>query len=117
MIKLIKNNKYLLVFVFLLIICDILYFNFKKVSTEGIDINSLPVFNEQSIKEFNGTDLNKPVYIAFEGYVYDVSPGRADFYNDGMSYHYLAGRDSTVDLHIAGGSIIKRKYKIVGVYK
>ena len=77
----------------------------------------LPTFTEDSIKQFDGTDENKPVYIAYEGYVYDVSTGRNDYYNDGRDYHYLAGKDSTTDLNIVGGSIIKKKYKIVGVYK
>lgn len=77
----------------------------------------LPIFTEDSIRQFDGTDENKPVYIAYEGYVYDVSSGRNDFYNVGKDYHYLAGKDSTTDLNIVGGSIIKKKYKIVGVYK
>lgn len=77
----------------------------------------LPTYTLDSIVEFDGTDQNKPVYIAYEGYVYDVSSGREDFYNVGKDYHYLAGKDSTSELNIVGGSIIKKKYKIVGTYK
>lgn len=77
----------------------------------------MTVYNSQSIKEFDGTDLSKPVLIAYDGYVYDVSVGRDTFYNVGKDYHYLAGKDSTVELNIVGGNIIKTKYKIVGIYK
>lgn len=77
----------------------------------------LPIYTVNSIKEFDGTDQNKPVYIAYEGYVYDVSAGRNDYYDVGRDYHYLAGKDSTAELNIVGGSIIKKKYKIVGVLK
>ena len=77
----------------------------------------LPIYTVNSIKEFDGTDQNKPVYIGYEGYVYDVSAGRDDYYDVGRDYHYLAGKDSTTELNIVGGSIIKKKYKIVGVLK
>ena len=77
----------------------------------------LPIYTVNSIKEFDGTDQNKPVYIGYEGYVYDVSAGRNDYYDVGRDYHYLAGKDSTAELNIVGGSIIKKKYKIVGVLK
>lgn len=87
-------------------------------SSPNVDTNTnLELFTSESIKAFDGTDLTKPVYIAYGGYVYDVSPGRDDFYNEGKSYHYLTGKDSTFELNIAGGAIIKSKYKVVGIYQ
>lgn len=94
----------------LLSISIVLYTNRSKAT-------NLVVYTSESLQHFNGDDLSKPVLIAYEGYVYDVSPGRNDFYNNGKDYHYLTGRDSTVELNMVGGTIIKSKYKVVGIYK
>lgn len=77
----------------------------------------LPVYTIESIKQFDGSDPNKPIYIGYDGNVYDVSPGRDAFYGPNKAYNYLTGKDSTTELNIAGGSIIKNKYKIVGILK
>ncbi len=73
----------------------------------------LPEFTVAQLAEFNGTDPNKPIYIGMDGLVYDVSAGR-NFYETDAVYHYLAGRDSSEDLKIAGADIIKRKYPVIG---
>lgn len=98
----------------LVFLLTILNLNSNTITAKEV---GLPIYTVNSIKEFDGTDQNKPVFIAYEGYVYDVSAGRDDFYNVGRDYHYLAGKDSTAELNIVGGSIIKKKYKIVGVLK
>lgn len=67
----------------------------------------------EELSEFDGTDPEKPIYIGMEGYIYDVTQGKKYYQPDG-SYHYLAGKDSTIDLKIAGGDIIKKKYPVVG---
>ncbi len=74
-----------------------------------------PQFHEADLAPFNGTNPDKPIYIGLDGYVYDVSAGGKQFYVTGASYHYLAGRDSSKELDLIGGEIIKRKYPIVGV--
>ncbi len=76
----------------------------------------LPKFSSEHLKTFDGTDSNKPIYIALDGLVYDVTAGK-EFYQVGGSYHDLAGRDSSGLLHIFGGSIIKKKYKVIGTLK
>jgi predicted heme/steroid binding protein len=76
----------------------------------------LPEFNEESLAEYNGDNPNLPIYIAFEGLVYDVSPGR-EFYEPGAMYHYFAGTDGTEVLRMVGGDIIQRKYKVIGTFK
>lgn len=81
----------------------------SQVSTEG-----LPQYKESDLAPFNGDDLSKPIYIGFNGLVYDVSAG-ADYYKTDGSYHYLAGRDSSAELNEIGGDIIARKYPVVGV--
>ena len=112
-----KLNK-LLFLISAIIIFIFLFLYIKNSTTKIIEPEKeLPMFTLKDLKTYDGTDLSKPVYIGYEGYVYDVSSGRADFYNPGKDYHYLAGKDSTIELNIAGGSIIKRKYKIVGIYK
>ncbi len=72
------------------------------------------VFHKADLAPFDGSDTSKPIYIGMNGLVYDTSSGR-DFYKIGGVYHFLAGRDSSVELNMFGGAIIKRKYPVVGV--
>ncbi|KAI0662943.1 cytochrome b5 [Cubamyces menziesii] len=51
------------------------------------------LFSEGQLAQFDGTDPGKPVYIAIDGDVYDVSSNRAT-YGPGGSYHMMAGRDA-----------------------
>jgi len=73
---------------------------------------NLPAMTAKKLAQYDGSDPKKPIYLAFEGYVYDVTAGK-EFYQVGGTYHWLAGKDSTTDLYIAGGDIIKRKYPII----
>jgi predicted heme/steroid binding protein len=66
------------------------------------------------LQQYDGTNPDKPVYLGLNGFVYDITPGRADFYDPGQPYHFIAGRDSSQELNMVGGEIIRRKYKIVG---
>jgi predicted heme/steroid binding protein len=77
---------------------------------------SLPTFTKESLALYDGTDTSLPIYIAYEGNVYDVTEGKR-FYEPGGAYHFLAGTDGTTMLRVAGGSIIKEKYPIVGIYR
>jgi len=70
-------------------------------------------FTAEELKKFDGTDSNLPIYISYNGDIYDVTAGK-DYYTTNGVYHYLAGRDSTAELNFAGGGIIKTKYKIIG---
>lgn len=70
-------------------------------------------YTTEELKQYEGTDENKPIYLAYNGDVYDVTLGK-EYYNSQGVYHYLAGRDCTAELNFAGGGIIKTKYKIVG---
>ncbi len=75
----------------------------------------LPVFTKESLARYDGTDASLPIYLAFEGNVYDVTEGKR-FYEPGGAYDFLAGTDGTTMLRIAGGGIIKKKYPVVGTY-
>jgi len=49
---------------------------------------------DDQLAEYNGADASKPVYIALNGTIYDVSAGR-HVYGPGGSYSFFAGRDAT----------------------
>ncbi len=72
-------------------------------------------FTKETLAKYNGVDPSLPIYIAFEGTVYDVTAGKT-FYEPGGAYDFLAGTDGTELLHIAGGEIIKKKYPVMGIY-
>jgi predicted heme/steroid binding protein len=42
---------------------------------------------------YNGEDPKKPIYLALNGTIYDVSAGKTT-YGPGGSYHHFAGRDA-----------------------
>lgn len=54
-----------------------------------------PVYlTDEELKAYDGSDARKPVYIALNGTIYDVSAGR-HVYGPGGSYNFFAGRDAT----------------------
>ncbi|KAA8496383.1 Neuferricin-like [Porphyridium purpureum] len=52
-------------------------------------------FTRQSLAEYDGSDLSKPILLSVAGRVYDVSTGR-HHYRKGETYNCLTGRDSTL---------------------
>lgn len=48
----------------------------------------------EDLAQYDGGDPEKPVYLAIDGNVYDVSAGR-HIYGPGGSYHYFAGVDAS----------------------
>ncbi|MFZ2152754.1 MAG: cytochrome b5-like heme/steroid binding domain-containing protein [Microgenomates group bacterium] len=83
---------------------------FQKAPTV-VDQNLKPMTLSE-LSKHDGSDPKLPIYLAYEGNVYDVTSGKK-FYEKGAVYNFLAGKDSTTDLNIAGGAIIRRKYPIV----
>ena len=49
---------------------------------------------EADLRAYDGTDDSKPIYLAIDGTVYDVSASPA-FYGPGGHYHHFTGRDAT----------------------
>jgi len=50
-------------------------------------------FSENQLAKFDGSDLQRGVYLAIDGDVYDVTEGRR-IYGPGGSYHSFAGKDA-----------------------
>ena len=114
--KISKTTRIVIAFVIAMIILD--WFYLRKMNQRIPQLESnLPSFNQMELAKYNGDDTNLPIYLVLDGYVYDVSAGRANFYGPGEAYHDLVGKDSSTLLHIVEASIIQQKYSIVGVYK
>jgi len=85
----------------------------KKVLGKTVSqVENLKEISLEELSAFNGNNPSKPIYIGLNGLVYDVSAGK-QFYSTGGVYHDLAGRDSSSELNIFGGAIIKSKYPVV----
>jgi len=84
----------------------------KSDGAQSQRAGKLPVLKTSELKAFDGTKPGKPIYLGYEGLVYDVTAGK-EYYQVGGTYHFLVGKDSTADLRIAGGDIIKKKYPVV----
>ncbi|KIK65725.1 hypothetical protein GYMLUDRAFT_39234 [Collybiopsis luxurians FD-317 M1] len=50
------------------------------------------LFTESALSNYDGSDPNKPIYLAIDGDVYDVTKGKA--YHPGGPYHILTGIDA-----------------------
>lgn len=95
-----------------LLVFDVIFLNLQQTKT--VAAPRLPVYSTELLSQYDGTDPSKPILIALDGLVYDVSAGRNSYYAPGKPYHLLVGRDASALLHIAGGDIIRKKYPVVG---
>ncbi|KAJ8494580.1 hypothetical protein ONZ45_g9723 [Pleurotus djamor] len=48
----------------------------------------------EELKQFDGSDESKPIYVAIKGTVFDVSH-KKDVYGSGKSYNLFAGKDAS----------------------
>ncbi|XP_074584235.1 putative steroid-binding protein 3 [Curcuma longa] len=48
----------------------------------------------QQLRDFDGSDASKPIYVAIRGTIYDVSAGKG-FYGPGGAYAAFAGRETS----------------------
>lgn len=92
----------------------ILYLYKWQPQKETVLPNQLESFTLTELAKYNGSNPTLPIYIGLNGLVYDVSSGKK-FYEQGGTYNWLAGKDSSNDLNLIGGDIIKRKYPVVGI--
>ncbi|ETW81204.1 hypothetical protein HETIRDRAFT_46209 [Heterobasidion irregulare TC 32-1] len=51
-------------------------------------------FTLDQLKQFDGSDPSKPIYVAIKGTVFDVSH-KSDTYGPGKSYNLFAGKDAS----------------------
>jgi len=52
------------------------------------------VFTPEELRQYDGKDEAKPVYVAIKGVVFDVSSKR-NVYGPGQTYGVFAGRDAS----------------------
>ncbi|RIA97086.1 cytochrome b5-like heme/steroid binding domain-containing protein, partial [Glomus cerebriforme] len=52
------------------------------------------IFSETELSKYDGSDPDLPIYIAMNGEVFDVTPGK-HYYGKGGSYNFFAGRDAS----------------------
>lgn len=115
-LKITKNAKIIILAALTLIAIDI-YILQKVSQPKVVNQNDFAEFSETTLAKYDGTDPELPIYLALDGYVYDVTAGASEYYGPGQPYHDLVGKDSSVLLNMFGGAIVKKKYMIVGVYK
>ncbi|KAJ7854687.1 cytochrome b5 [Mycena olivaceomarginata] len=65
-------------------------------------------FTLEQLKEFDGSDASKPIYVSIKGTVFDVS-AKADVYGQGKSYNIFAGKDGSMGL---GMSSLKDEHAV-----
>ena len=115
-LKITKTTKIAIIVGILMLVAD--WFYLRQVQKQPTIVkDDMQSFSQVDLARYDGSDSSLPIYLALDGYVYDVSAGRDDFYAPGQPYHDLVGKDSSSLLHLVGGDIIKRKYKIVGIFK
>ncbi|KAH8118964.1 progesterone binding protein [Phellopilus nigrolimitatus] len=51
-------------------------------------------FTLEELKEFDGSDAKKPIYVAIKGDIFDVTK-KGDMYGPGKSYNIFAGKDGS----------------------
>lgn len=51
-------------------------------------------FTLAQLKQYDGSDSSKPIYVAVKGRVFDVTAGKS-FYGPGGSYCMFAGKDAS----------------------
>lgn len=49
---------------------------------------------EHQLRQFNGSDPSKPIYVAVKGRIFDVTTGKS-FYGPGGAYAMFAGREAS----------------------
>ncbi|KAF9033824.1 cytochrome b5-like heme/steroid binding domain-containing protein [Panaeolus papilionaceus] len=54
-------------------------------------------FTTEQLKEFDGSDPSKPIYVAIKGDIFDVT-AKAEVYGAGRSYNVFAGKDGSKGL-------------------
>ena len=60
---------------------------------------------EKNLREYDGTDPDKPIYLAIDGKIYDVSAS-PNFYGPGGHYHHFTGRDASRAVSILGARVV-----------
>lgn len=91
----------------------------SPTTESGTDTNNdeeLEEFTEEELSEYDGTDPDKPIYIAIDGKIYDVS-AKPEYYGEGGVYNFLVGKEAAqiFEDEGIGTDIITERYTQIGV--
>jgi len=76
----------------------------------------MKIFTEKELKEFDGSDPNKPIYFAYKGKVYDAT--NSPLFIDGMHFEHFSGCDLTEYMEDAPhDDSVFHDLKVVGEFK
>ncbi len=107
-------KKIIIIILVVILIINVIYI-LIPIKTDIPEIyKNLPQISQAEMAKHDGSN-DSPIYIALNGLVYDVTAGK-EFYASGGPYQYLAGRDSSKELNLIGGNIIKQKYPVIGIF-
>lgn len=107
-------KKIIIIILVIIITINIVYLLIPSRIEIPSQYQNLPKINQFELSKHDGTN-DLPIYIVLNGLVYDVTAGK-EFYASGGPYQYLAGRDSSKELNLIGGNIIKQKYPVIGIF-
>ncbi len=100
----------------LFVFISLITFQSQKAENLVFDNKNLESFTPDELVYYNGTNPERPIYLGLDGLVYDVTIGQ-EYYKLGGKYHALAGRDASLELHLVGAGIVRRKYPVIGYLK
>lgn len=87
---------------------------FSLGSKNTVKADEIKKFTPSELQFYDGSNPDLPIYLALDGKVYNVTAGKK-IYKKGAIYHFLVGKDSSVDLReVAVDILIKNKYPAVG---
>lgn len=79
-------------------------------------MTELKEFTEEELKKHDGSDPDLPVYVAYNGKVYDVT--ESPLFQDGMHFEHPSGLDLTDDMEDAPhDDEVMEHCEVVGTYK
>lgn len=107
-------KKIIITVLIVILIINIIYLLIPVKTDIPEKYKNLPQISQTEIAKHNGSN-DSPIYIALNGLVYDVTAGK-EFYIPSGPYHYLAGKDSSKELNLIGGNLIKNKYPVIGIF-
>ena len=88
------------------------FIDFPTLSAAPV-LGKLGTFSEKELKMYDGYSPKRPVFIAIDGYVYNVGRDRK-LYSPGGANHIFTGKNLKASVYI-GGEITKDRYPLVGV--
>ena len=89
----------------------IMIVGFSAPLAAPIEPQKINAFSEEELAVYDGTDSNLPVFIAVDGYVYNVT-GDREIYAPGGMYHHLTGSNQHTELDMPGIENVNGKHPV-----